>query len=274
MGTYSVHGSMQRGIKQICGTTYTPQYVNWFGQKKEYRTTGKPVQDKIDNTNAEVVLLGTGSSNINQLNFQGFLQEYLDTPVENFSLSGGREIGGWLKYISSGKFALHHPKLIIWELPACYLLDDPMLFAQLLPALSGSCSGQPHLLQTETRMTTNPNPGASLFFTDILRSVPMSELVFRIDFPIREINAITITVWYTDGRRKKKRIRKPGRSNSGGDFIFSLFGDLLRPSVDVIAMEITDIEGTPVTEFIRNNGYTELKIRTTVCRFSSDPSDW
>jgi len=38
-------------------------------------------------------------------------------------------------------------------------------------------------------------------------------------------------------------------------------------------MEITDIEGTPVTEFIRNNGYTELKIRTTVCRFSSDPSD-
>ncbi len=270
MGIYSIHGFMQKGIQIICGGTYIPQYVRWFGPDDSLGDDGDLEAGALfqESKEAEVVLLGTSFSHIKQLNFSGYLQEYLATPVDEFSLPAGRDIGSWLKYIASGEFVTHPPQLIIWELPAYYLLDDPMLFAQVVPALRGGCSGRTSLVQAETILTDHPEPGEDLFFTDKLFDVPLSELVMDLEFSDKEINDIKIKVWYTNGKVKKESIKKPARADTGGTFVFSLFGDMLQPTASVMAVELSRIEGIPVADYLREKGPAGLKVRTTVCRMA------
>ncbi len=270
MGAYSIQGFLQKGIQIICGGTYIPQYVRWFGTDDSPGEDGGLEAGALfqETKEAEVVLLGTSFSHIKQLNFSGYLQEYLATPVDNFSQPAGQVIGSWLKYIASGEFATHPPQLIIWELPSHYLLDDPMLFAQVVPTLRGGCSGRTPLVQAETILTDHPEPGDDLFFTDKLFSVPLSELVMDLEFSDKEINDIKIKVWYTNGKVKKESIKKPARADTGGTFVFSLFGRMLQPTGSVMAVELSRIEGMPVADYLREKGTSRLKVRTTVCRMA------
>ncbi len=270
MGTYSIHGFMQKGIQIICGGTYIPQYFRWFGPT-ENSTEGDDLEANAlfqDTAENEVMVLGTSFSYLKELNFSGYLQEYLDTPVDNISMPSGRDIGSWLKYIASGEFSTHPPQLIIWEIPAYYLVDDPMLFAQLVPAIRGGCSGRTPLVQAETILTDHREPGNELFFTDKLFDVPLSELVMDLEFSDKDINNIKINVWYTNGKVKKGTIKKPARAHTGGAFIFSLFGDMLQPTGGVMAVELSRIEGIPVADYLNKKGMNELKVRTTVCRMA------
>lgn len=270
MGTYSIHGFMQKGIQIICGGTYIPQYFKWFSPVDSSGESGDVEDGALfqDTVEAEVVLLGTSFSHVKALNFSGYLQEYLDTPVDNFSLPAGKDIGGWLKYMASREFSTHPPQLIIWEIPAYYLLDDPMLFAQLVSAIRGGCSGRTPLVQAETILTDHAEPGNELFFTDKLFDIPLSELVMDLEFSDQNINNIKINAWYTNGKVKKGTIKKPARADTGGTFIFSLFGDMLQPTGGVMAIELSRIEGIPVADYLKKKGESGLKVRTTVCRMA------
>jgi len=268
MGTYSIKGVMQKGIQQICGETYIPQYVQWFGPDEDGNQGGNADDSGLfqEEEEAEVILIGTSFSIVERLNFSGFLEEYLETPIENFALKAGQDMGSWLKYIANGEFARHPPKLIIWEISSYYLLDDSRLFAQLIPGIRGGYAEHSPVLHTDTILTADMELGQSLFFTDKLSGIPLSELVIKLDFSDTDINALKFKLWYTNGKVKKAGIKKPARAETGGHFLFSLFGELLQPAGDMMALEITEIEGMPVVEYLKEQGVPEIKVQTNVYR--------
>jgi len=126
-------GSMQRAAFKICGKPYPSE------QFDEYATESLSTEDLFaDLPEAEVVLVGTSNSK-GQLNFNfsGFLSEFSQLDVLNLAQSGGGYGGALKAYLSSDAFAHKPPKLLIWELPGYYSLNNGEFFDELLNRLTG-----------------------------------------------------------------------------------------------------------------------------------------
>jgi len=126
-------GSLQRAAFKICGKPYPQE------QFDEYTTESLATQDLFtDLPEAEVVLVGTSNSK-GQLNFNfsGFLSEYTQLDVLNLAQSGGGYGGALKTYLNSDAFVYKPPKLLIWELPGYYSLNNAEFFDELLSQLTG-----------------------------------------------------------------------------------------------------------------------------------------
>ena len=271
VGSYTPRGFMQKGIKQLCGGQYVEEYVQGYNYESSNETEGGALF--ADEPATEIVLLGTSFSALEQLNFAGFLQEGLGVPLENFSLPGGRDIGAWLSYIENGDFSAHPPKVIIWEVPGYYLLDNPMSLAQILPFIRGACEEQSVILENDLALTGQSRSSNALFFTQNMLDVPLSEIVLDFDFSDKEINDIRFNIWYSNGKVKKGRVNKPARANTGGRFVFSLYGHLLEPEGGVMSLELSGIEGQSVSNYLSEHGKHELNVHVKACRMPSNPID-
>ncbi len=271
IGPYAIHGFMHQATQQLCGGRYVYQFVEGYEYDNVDKADSNDTHDNLlsEESDSDTVLLGTSFSAVEPLNFIGFLQEYSGTTIDNYSIPSGRDLGAWLKYIASGDFAAHPPKIIIWEVPGYYLLDDPMLFAQLMPSIQGGCAERNPLVDKETNLAQNNANNNALFFTDKILDIPLSELVMDLDFTDKEINEIKINIWYKNGKVKKGKIRKPSRAETGGRFIFSLFGDMLEVNSGVMSVQLTKIEGKPISEYLEETGQRELKVHVKVCRLPS-----
>lgn len=271
VGSYTTRGFMQKGIKQLCGGQYVEEYVQGYSYESSNETEGDALL--ADEPATEIVLIGTSFSALEQLNFAGFLQEELGVPLENFSLPGGKDIGAWLNYITNSDFSVHSPKVIIWEVPGYYLLDNPMLFAQILPTIRGGCEEQSVFLENDLALTGQSRSSNTLFFTQDLLDVPLSEIVLDLDFSDKEINDIRFNIWYSNGKVKKARVNKPARANTGGQFIFSLYGRLLEPDGGIMSLELSEIEDQSVSNYLTEYGKHELNVHIKACRIPPNPID-
>ena len=142
-------GTMNRAMTKICGNNYGTQYVRGF-QTVPAGDGADALFD--DEAPAEVVLVGTSNSaarddEMKNYNFEGYLKEYLSVDILNFALPGAGQEGALLQYLQSDSYKPEAPpKLIIWELPASYHLETPLLYRQLIPAINGGCAKSPRVL--------------------------------------------------------------------------------------------------------------------------------
>ncbi|QCF26018.1 alginate O-acetyltransferase AlgX-related protein [Hydrocarboniclastica marina] len=135
-------GTMNRGLKHICGNNYGFQYVQGFQTVPE---SGGAEALFGDTEEPEIVLVGTSNSaarddEYKNYNFDGFLKDGLERDILNYALPGSGQEGSVLQYLLSEDYSPEEaPKILVWELPASYRLDDELIYRQLIPAIEGGC---------------------------------------------------------------------------------------------------------------------------------------
>lgn len=127
-------GSLQRAALELCKQRYPKEPF------KLYQTVA--MSSSLDDdlfselVEAQIVLVGTSNSKGRlHFNFDGFLAHYVGATVNNKAKSGGG-FGGALKdYLDSKDFNESPPRILVWEVPGYYSLNDPAFFGDLLLGL-------------------------------------------------------------------------------------------------------------------------------------------
>ena len=135
-------GSLQRAALELCDQRYPKEPFKLYQTVAVSSDLSNDLSDNLsDNLFGElpepqIVLVGTSNSK-GQLgfNFHGFLAHYARASVSNKAKSGAG-FGGALKdYLGSDPFRQSPPKVLVWEIPGYYSLNEPRFFDDLLLSL-------------------------------------------------------------------------------------------------------------------------------------------
>jgi len=221
-------GTMNRALRAICGNSYSFQYVQGY-QTYPVQAEGDALFG--DSGDPEIVLVGTSNSavrddELKNYNFEGFLKQQLHADILNYSLPGAGEDGSLVQYLLSDDYlAGDKPKILIWEFPINFKLEDPLVYRQLIPAVKGGCanaktsllqqSSKVKALKSGQRVEILSNTGArrkNLAHIDAFLDIRFS------DPNLRDFYVIT---YYDNGERDKVWFRRVDIVD-GGHFLLEL----------------------------------------------------
>ncbi|MGC3891121.1 alginate O-acetyltransferase AlgX-related protein [Pseudomonas urmiensis] len=223
-------GTLNLALSYICGNNYGFQYV------RGYQTI--PVADGADALfdeapDPEVILVGDSNAaaredESKQFNFDGYLKQYLGVDILNYALPGVGEDGSLLEYLLSDDYkAEAPPKLIIWELPANYRLDSPLMYRQLVPAVQGGCKASQEVLSSKLqrpalkigeRIELLSNAGSER------KSLSGSKGFLDIRLSDKNVKDFYVIVYYDNGARDKVWFRREA-AVTGGQYYLELSKD-------------------------------------------------
>jgi len=223
-------GTLNLALSYICGNNYGFQYV------RGYQTI--PVADSADALfdeapDPQVILVGDSNAaaredESKQFNFDGYLKQYLQTDILNYALPGVGEDGSLLEYLLSSDYTPKAPpKLIVWELPANYRLDSPLMYRQLVPAVQGGCAASKEVLGSKLqrpalkvgeRIELLSNAGSGR------QSLSGSKGFLDIRLSDKNVKDFYVIVYYDNGARDKVWFRREA-AVSGGQYYLELSKD-------------------------------------------------
>ena len=252
-GRYSGTNSIAGAIKQLCNQQYAPEYVQGYG----YEVQSNETSDRTP----QVVLIGGGFTALSDLNFIGFLQNELSTPVEDFTQVSGGLMGGWSAYLKSEAMTRSPPKVIVWEVPPYYPLDDDKVFAQLTPMLDGGCSNKRTVARTTFNQYDYNTGSISAYLGNRVESKSLRSLILELNVAAPDVNEIKFKAWYSDGQVRSSSLQHSRSLNGISQFVFELSGNLLAPSGHLIALELTQVNGQSAARFKRANRRAQMSVQ-------------
>ncbi len=86
-----------------------------------------------DESIPEVAVVGTSYTANDRWNFQGFLSEFLNEPLADYSKEGIGPFPPMAQFLTSQDYAGHKPRVVIWEIPERSLLGKAALKGIDLP---------------------------------------------------------------------------------------------------------------------------------------------
>ena len=125
----NTNGSYNRAALEACKVEYQAEAFDVFYTEAELDLFAEVLEP-------EVVLVGTSNSNgTKHFNFDGFLRQELGVDVLNVATSGGGFDESLISYLGSEAFRQQPPKLIIWEVPGYYSLNQVSFYDSVLKQL-------------------------------------------------------------------------------------------------------------------------------------------
>jgi alginate biosynthesis protein AlgX len=220
-------GTMSRALKKICGNNYGFQYVRGFQTVPAANDLGALFDDE---SSPEVILVGTSNSanrddDAKNYNFDGYLKEYLGVDILNLAQPGAGQEGALLNYLQSADYSPDAPpKMIIWELPASFHLEDPLIYRQLLPAIQGGCAKAEVLAAKQTELPPlQVNQRIEIFSNSGAQRRDLTDLPGFLDIQLSDKNLkdFYIITYYDNGQRDKVWYRREAIVE-GGQFYLQL----------------------------------------------------
>lgn len=253
-------GTLNLAMSYICGNNYGFQYV------RGYQTI--PVADNADALfdeapDPEVILVGDSNAaaredESKQFNFDGYLKQYLDVDILNYALPGVGEDGSLLEYLLSDDYkAEAPPKLIVWELPANYRLDSPLMYRQLIPAVQGGCQASQEVLSSKLqrpalkvgeRIELLSNAGSTR------QSLSGSKGFLDIRMSDKNAKDFYVIVYYDNGARDKVWFRREA-AVTGGQYYLELSKDPAYAGANLLSVFLEPTKA----------GTADLDVETRLC---------
>ena len=144
--------NVQNGIEDLCSYSFPRLFV------ETHVTTELASGDDLFSIEQAdepyVVLLGTSFSAQPRFNFAGYIQQFANTSVADFSTTGGGFTGAWINYLKSGDFERQKPDLIIWEVPGWWQFE-PRFFDAILPYFQNGCDST-NTMMLATQVSLDP----------------------------------------------------------------------------------------------------------------------
>jgi alginate biosynthesis protein AlgX len=126
-------GSLQRAALELCEQSYPKEPFKLYQTVAKSKTADDLFEELPE---PQIVLVGTSNSQGRlKFNFDGFLAHYVGTAVDNKAKSGGGFGDALKEYLSSDEFKQSPPRIIVWEIPGYYSLNEPAFFADLLQGM-------------------------------------------------------------------------------------------------------------------------------------------
>jgi alginate biosynthesis protein AlgX len=207
-------GTLQKAAAQICGNGYAAQYVTRYQTRAEGTAKGP----------AKVALIGTSASG-EVFNFAGFLEQYLQTPVRNFSVPGGGYDDSLIAYLLGDDFQKDPPAVLVWETDNLDSLAKSSFSRQTMAALSDGCENQTPLLRSQTTLHGGRNQ--VLFNGGGGNVYPIKGSRYQVDlkFDDPDVHIMNATLTYMNGRQENISLSRSPTVNTQGRFAFELRGD-------------------------------------------------
>lgn len=204
-------GSLQSAAQLACGTGYPRQFVQGYVTRPQ-----QPGEEPA----AQVVLVGSGNGG-ETFNFNGFLEQYLGTPVDNASLPEGGHTTALTSYLMSEAYRQRPPRLLIWEMDDVDSLTQRNFYRQAIAAVGDGCMGRPSLLQGRASLAGGSQP---VLFNGADGVLPIRGSDYRIDLQLDAPNVqqLAATLTFMNGRQENLVFqRAPGQ----GRFLLELRED-------------------------------------------------
>ncbi|QXH37448.1 alginate O-acetyltransferase AlgX-related protein [Pseudomonas muyukensis] len=218
-------GTLNLALSYICGNNYGFQYVRGY-QTIPVADSSEALFDEAPDP--EVILVGDSNAaaredESKQFNFDGYLKQYLGVDILNYALPGVGEDGSLLEYLLSADYKPEAPpKLLIWELPANYRLDSPLMYRQLVPAIQGGCKASREVLGSRLQHPAL-KVGERIELLSNAGSARQSLHAGFLDIRLSDKNVrdFYIIVYYDNGARDKVWFRREA-AVSGGQYYLEL----------------------------------------------------
>lgn len=100
------------------------------------KAVSKPIDEAdllSDESLPEISLVGTSYTANEHWNFEGYLSEFLNEPLADYSKEGIGPFPPMAQYLTGKDYAKHKPRLVIWEIPERSLLGKAALDGISLP---------------------------------------------------------------------------------------------------------------------------------------------
>ncbi|GEM47009.1 alginate O-acetyltransferase AlgX-related protein [Deinococcus cellulosilyticus] len=219
-GKYNSDFLTGKDVNKICNSNNLPE------TDVKYRFEFPESIGLFDDLESNVVLVGTSYST-KPSNFPGFLQYYLKSSIENYSMDGGGAFGGLEQYLVSSSFEEKKPKLMIWE-KAYYQgfgnQSSLSLLRNLVALALGKCKSSRPALKKELldQLTAlNHRQKIDLF---------VESNVFDLKLQIKYANGNTENLTFT---------RNTNTKNTG-------WYSTLLPAGNPVQIDVTDLNGHPL----------------------------
>lgn len=241
-------GTMSRALKKICGNNYGFQYTRGFQTVPAGDDLGALFDEEA--SSQEVVLVGTSNSaarddDTKNYNFDGYLKEYLSLDILNVALPGAGQEGALLSYLQSANYSPDAPpKLIIWELPASFHLEDPLMYRQLLPAIAGGCAKAQVLGERKTQLPAlQGGQRAELLSNTGAERLDLRDKPGFLDIKLADKNLkdFYVIVYYDNGQRDKQWYRREDIVE-GGQYYLELSRDAAYRGANLMSVFIEPTE--------------------------------
>lgn len=223
-GLIAKPGTLQKVAAQICGGGWSMQHV--MGYATEPAEGGDLLGDEAA---PEVVLVGTSNSDdIGGYNFDGYLEQHLQTDVLNVAITGGSFEGSLLKYLPSEAFQKRPPKLLIWETPYQDYPDAAVnphrTFRQAVALVNDGCRGKPAILSKSMELRQGSN---ELLFNGAGKTKDLPGAGYLLDFQFSDpgIKEIHSDIWYFNGMKESLQLRFKQYVDNAGRFVVQLRND-------------------------------------------------
>ncbi len=226
IGAVKIASSMRRSIQAACRSPLPAnETVGYETKLAGQKSDGQPV-DLFGETpsGGRVALAGTSFSDIEAINFGGFVSEYSGLDVTNLAISGGNQFVSIQSYLTSKQFADDPPDFLVWENPIYNNIgefgDAPLL--ELIAAASTACSlgggqGEQAIRAQDGTAAIDssqfPVSGGHLHF-------------LAIDAHDPGITAISVDLAYDDGSHETLNVSRHERFAANGRFFIPLPDDL------------------------------------------------
>jgi alginate biosynthesis protein AlgX len=122
-------GVSKKVFKMLCNTEQKPELIT-IKQTEPVKTASSADALFGNVEHAQIALVGTSNSTQipSYANFHGYLMQHLNADVLNMSVSGGGLDEAMLDYLKSDFFENNPAKILVWEVPSYYNLNNHKKF--------------------------------------------------------------------------------------------------------------------------------------------------
>lgn len=231
---YEFDGRFNDVVKDFCGFNLPLE------QDIEVETSVKGADEDAlfgDQAFPQVVLIGTSNSKAEDFNanFDGALKQHLGADVYNAAIAGAGYDDPFMAYLNSAQYRDNPPKIIVWEIPGYYVLEnEDELFNQLIAAIYGNCAGK----ELASFGPVKLSGGDVALATGLAKkNIPngYSYLHLQFDQPVKK--NVEINFEFQDSGRSQKRFKfkRSKRYPYDGDFFVTTFAEKRDP-MDVLSI--------------------------------------
>ncbi|GIT91565.1 hypothetical protein JANAI62_20220 [Jannaschia pagri] len=164
----------------------------------------------------QVAAVGTSFTNFEVSNFTGFLAQHSGLEVVNYAITGGRQYGALVSYLTSDEFQTAPPAFLVWEAPIYLNMAQTGdgAIQELIVAARGTCTRPIEIERT--------NDGRALVAALNPDLGPRDTLFLDTDTP--SADAVAFHFWSDTDRLRTKTIRRDARIRRTGRFYMPLTG--------------------------------------------------
>ncbi|MHC8354506.1 alginate O-acetyltransferase AlgX-related protein [Pseudomonas sp. LB3P81] len=237
VGLLGRSGTLQKVAAQICGTGYAAQYVTRYQTRAQGESKAP----------AKVALIGTSASG-EAFNFAGFLQQYLETPVRNFSVPAGGYDDSLIAYLLGDDFQKTPPAVLVWETDNLDSLGKTSFYRQAMAALGDGCDNQAPLLKSTSTLHSGRNQ--VLFNGGGGNVYPIKGNRYQVDLKFADpgVHVMNATLTYMNGRQENLSLSRSPTVNTQGRFVFELRDDKDWDEQTFLSMDVQPPPGTNAME--------------------------